>query len=186
MQNMENQFLLYLNGFLKSVQSYAHHWNLPDLNTVTILAIFIFLVVFLLGVTFVKSRLLVGLVSLYIARLLESNFLYFDKLRANFPSFADKWLHLGLFVVFSMIIFILLQRSTLGNHLSLSHSSTLFTALFSVLTIGFLVSVILPYLPTGAYSNIRPELLQYFVTSTARFWWSAAPLLALIFLKKTN
>ena len=178
------QVQLYLAGFFKTIQQYVGDINLPDFNLVTIVILFVLLMVFLFGVTFGRSRLLIGLLSLYVARVLESVFPYFDWLKGQLKSTDASFIHAGLFIVIFMITFVLLERSVLRARLGLSEASVAYVGILSLLELGFLVSIASIYLPTEVYRILPPQLLEYFNTKSAQFWWSAAPILSLLFMRK--
>lgn len=178
------QVQLYLAEFLKTIQGYVGDFNLPNLNLVTIIILFVLLMVFLFGVTFGRSRLLIGLLSLYVARVLESVFPYFDWLKGQLKNTDASFIHAGLFVVIFMITFVLLERSVLRARLGLSEASVAFVGFLSLLELGFLISIATIYLPTEVYRILPPQVLEYFNTKTAQFWWSAAPILSLLFMRK--
>lgn len=184
MGNIQRQASTYLAAFLKSIQQYTGNLNLPDFNLVTIIILFVLLMVFLFGVTFGRSRLLIGLLSLYVARVLESVFPYFDWIKGQLKNTDVSIIHAGLFIVIFMVTFILLERSVLRARLGLSEASVVFVGILSILELGFLVSIASIYLPTEVYRILPAQVLEYFNTKTAQFWWSAAPILSLLFMRK--
>src|SRR3989344_2857357 len=184
MDSLISQAMLYANTFLKSIQEHTGNLQIPDLSLISIGLLFLLLVFFLIGVTFGRSKILVALLSLYIAKIIEVSFPYFDWINKELGKNTDlAWLHLFIFIAGFAITFFLLQRS-MGGRFSLSETSIVSISLLSLLEIGLLASIILDYLPAEIYKTFPQSLTQYFTTKTAQFWWSAAPILALLFMRK--
>ncbi len=181
MQSLLAQFTTYFNDIVGTFTGNSIGLGAANFNLISVIFLCVLLVVFLLGVTFGRSRILIGLLSLYVARLLESNFIYFDKVKSMVSSWPEHWLHFGLFVIFAMGTFVLIQAAASRRISQVGSSIPAVTAL-SFLSAGFLASLVLSYLPVEL-GNISPNILQYFTSQTARFWWSVAPLLSLVFLR---
>ena len=192
MQNFQDQLLVYFHDFVQSLTSRSDVFDSANLSLTALVFFFVLLAVFLMGLTFGRSRILIGLLSLYAARVLELGFPYFTqaqellKKQTLVPHFSQSWLHLAVLVVFAMIIFLLLQRSVLRNRLSVADAAILPVAILSFLAMGFFTSLAFIYLPSGLYQSFRPDIQQYFTSPIAQFWWAVAPILALIFLKRKN
>ncbi len=160
--------------------------------TVLFFVVVVFLVAFSLG----KTRILLAVLSVYIAGFLEFIFPFNSKIQPFFvksdwlglaPAF---WLNLSVFLIIFLISLAILNRSILKPKMSLQESSP-FTILFlSILVSGFLTSLIFSYLLASlpAKSNflatLSPWLLKYFATKNAQFVWAVLPLLAMMFLRR--
>lgn len=166
------------------LQKYTGTLGLPSLDWTVMAILFFAVAVFVIGFAFGKSRMLIGLLSLYVADVLVSRFIYFEKLRETFKNIDESWLKLGLFAVIFIIAFLLLQRSILRYRLSLSETSVFSVLLLCVLTVGFALSSVLADLPKSVHSKIPAGALNYIGTKEARFWWAVAPIVVLLFMKK--
>src|SRR3989344_6709163 len=106
MQNILAQVQFYFNTFISSVEKYLPagfskssigNIGLPDFNTASLIAIFLIIAVFLVGLTFGKSRILIALLSMYVARVIEINFAYYPQLSGAIKSVDDGLLRAGVF-----------------------------------------------------------------------------------------
>lgn len=180
--------LIKIIGYVKIpfewLQKYAGTLGLPSFDWTVMAVLFLAVAVFVIGFAFGKSRMLIGLLSLYVADVLTSRFVYFEKLHETFKNVDESWLKLGLFLMIFIIAFLLLQRSILRYRLSLSETSIFSVLLLCVLTVGFALSSVLADLPKSVYSKIPAGIIRYISTKEAHFWWAVAPIAALLFMKK--
>jgi hypothetical protein len=153
------------------------------LNYNWLIVFFFLFVVFLIGLNLGRSRVLLTLLSLYIAAFLEPQFIYFDKLQAVTKFKPDFWLHIGLFLIIYLASIAILNRSLLKQPLTLKETSFFSIALIAILEVGFLASLLIRYLPPEVSGNLPAAIIRLFGTKNARFWWAALPILALLFLK---
>ncbi len=174
-----------LADFAQYVQKFFGGANgFPKLNYSWLVVLFFVFVVFLVGLNLGKSRLLLSLVSLYIAAFLEPHFVYFDKLRELLKGRPEFWLHIGLFLTFFIISLLILNRSVLKHSLTLRETSFLPIILAAILEIGFLASLLMAYLPREIAGSWPAGIVNLFNTKNARFWWALAPLILLLFMKR--
>jgi hypothetical protein len=82
-----------------------------------------------------------------------------------------------------LISIAILNRSFLKQPLTLKETSFLSIAFIAILKVGFLASLLLSYLPPEVIGNLPATVIKLFGTKNARFWWTALPVLALLFLK---
>ena len=167
-------------SFLQSINWATPTW---DLFIVLLFIIGVFLYGFSLG----KERVIVILVSIYMALAVINSAPYFDRLvgkdiSVNIgPNFAFKvTLFLGIFIA----LFFLLSRSALSRVFGGSSAGSWWQViLFSFLHIGLLISVILSFLPTEAAKHLLPISRQIFMSDLGRFIWIVAPIVAMILFK---
>lgn len=133
-----------------------------------------------------KTRMILAILSLYIAAFLESRFIWLDRVREIkiFEGKHDFWLHLSLFFVIYLISFAILNRSTLKHRFTLSEVSVLSLLGIAFFEMGFLATIILGYFPPELTERIPPLIAPYFVTKTAQFIWAALSLLILLAIKR--
>ena len=109
MQNIISQIKPSLDAGLAFIQRYfpIGKLQMPDFSIMSLVVAFSVLVIFLIGLTFGRSRVLIALISIYIARVIEMNFIYFDRVVAAFKNTDVGLLRVGLFTIFFMIAFFL-------------------------------------------------------------------------------
>ncbi len=188
MNNILSEVLGYLVDFTQYVQKFFGDAGLPKLNYGWLVALFFVFVVFLIGLSLGRSRILLSLICLYIAAFLEPHFIYFDKLReVAFRQAQGKpefWLHIGLFLIFFIVSLLILNRSALKHSLTLRETSFLPIILIAILEIGFLASLIMAYLPSEISEGLPVWAVKFLDTQNAQFWWALAPLLLLLFMRR--
>ena len=185
MNEFISQILLYLTDFSKFIQQFTGGFSLPQLHYDWLIIFFFVFVIILVAVSLGRTRMLLALLSLYIAGFLESRFIWLDNLRglAIFQNKPDFWIHIGLFFVIYFLAFAILNRSILKPRLSLAEVSVFSLFGVTVFEMGFLATVILNYFPPELLERVPPRLVTYFGTKTAQFIWAALPLLILLALK---
>lgn len=167
------------------------NWATPTWD----LFILIFFVVaaFLYGLSLGRDRIIVILVSIYMALAVVNSAPFIGGLAAKEVSivigqvFAFRvTLFLGVF----LILFLLLSRSALlGGVVSNQPGSWWQVILFSVLHIGLLISIVLSFLSGEIVGHLAPFTRIIFVSDLGKFFWIVTPILAMIFIgsgKKTN
>lgn len=175
--------------FSQAVQKYVGDISLsgqilPKLSYGWLIILFFIFVALIVGLAFGKSRVLLSLIGIYPAVFIESHFLYFDKLSGWLKNIPEAWLHVGIFLVFYIIILVILNRSFLKKRFTLREASFTWVLVVSIAGIGFLASIITTYLPSD--TNLPADLVKYFATKNAQFWWAVAPIIVLIFAKSSK
>ncbi len=184
MNNILSEVLGYLVDFAQYTQKLFGSAGFPKLNYGWLVALFFVFVIFLVGLSLGRSRILLSLICLYVAAFLELHFIYFGKLRELLKSLPEFWLHIGLFLIFFIISLLILNRSALKHSLTLRETSFFPIILIVILEIGFLASLIIAYLPSEISGSWPAAVIKFFGTQNAQFWWALAPLVILIFLKR--
>ncbi len=184
MNALISEVLGYLVDFAQYTQKLFGNAGLPKLNYGWLIALFFIFVIFLVGLSLGKSRILLSLICLYIASFLESHFIYFDKLRGVIKNQPESWLHIGLFLIFFIISLAILNRSALKHSLTLRETSFFPIALITVVGIGFLTSLIVSYSPPEISGSWPAMIVKFFGTKNAQFWWALTPLVLLLFIKR--
>lgn len=163
--------------FLSGINWAAPTWDL-------FIVLFFVATVFLYGLSLGRDRIIVILVSIYMALAVVSNAPFLGKLHADInvnQYFAFKvTTFLGLFV----LLFFLLSRSALLKTFSGFASGSWWQVLvFSVFHVGLLVSITLGFLPPDAVSHLAPITQQVFASDAGRFIWIVAPIFGMVMLK---
>ncbi len=179
-----SQILIYLMDFSKLAQKLTGNISMPSLSYSWLVVIFFVFAVLLIALSLGRSRMLLALLSLYVAVFLESHFVYFDKLHQAIKTIPDYWLHLGLFLLIYIIVFAILNRSSLKHRLTLAESSIFAVMLIALVEIGFLSTIFFSYFPPEFLKHIPSGIIPFFATKNAQFWWALVSLVALLLSKK--
>ncbi|MCK4858382.1 MAG: hypothetical protein KAT58_10465, partial [candidate division Zixibacteria bacterium] len=129
------------------------------------------------------DRIIIILVSIYMALAVVSNAPFIDQLRVDsgggFLAFRVT-AFVGIFV----LLFFLLSRSVvMKSFASIGSGNWWQVLLFSIFHVGLLVSVTLALLPPEATEHLAPMTRQIFVSDVGRFLWIVAPILGIVMLK---
>jgi hypothetical protein len=184
MNALISEALGYLVDFAQYTQGLFGNAGLPKLNYGWLVALFFVFVIFLIGLSLGRSRILISLICLYIAAFLESHFIYFDKLRELLKGPPEFWLHVGSFLIIFIISLVILNRSALKHSLALRETSFFPIALIAVVGIGFLMSLIVSYSSLEISGSWPAVVIKFLGTKNAQFWWALAPLVLLVFFKR--
>ncbi len=133
-----------------------------------------------------RGRIIVLLMSLYIAKLLVLQAPWLTSaLHQQLPNGLSSIQQLVSFLIIFIVLFILLSRYAFRTSADGRHfGSIIFTLVFAVLQIGLLINTILGYLaPTQ--TNFSPLISFIFISNTASFIWLLAPLVYLIILGRS-
>lgn len=163
-----------------SMSSITFSWDLLIL-LVCISAIFSY------GLTSGRSRMVSLILSTYFSLVLISFFPWvaagnlLNSQEPLSPSFK-----VFLFLAIVVAISFLMPRSLLGSVLGgrrMSRGSWFYLILFSLSEAGFLVAIILSFLPQKIMADLNPLIRQFFVGEVPQFFWILLPVLILVLLK---
>lgn len=150
--------------------------------------LFFLLVVFLVALSFGKTRIFLALTATYVAAFLESIFWYRPTLEKSLPNFlkfpASFWSHLLVFLLFFIISFLILNRSILKPKMSLQESPPVAILFLSILLGVFWIAIVTSYLPMGTSIVTYPLAKKYLALSSVKFTIAGLPLIALLFFKR--
>lgn len=170
-------------SFLQSINWATPTWDL--------FILFFFIIgAFLYGLSLGRERIIIILISIYMALAVINTAPFLDKLYGKEliinigQDFAIKvTLFFGVFVV----LFFLLSRSALSRSFgNASAGSWWQVILFSFLHVGLLTSVVLSFLPSQTASHLLPITQQIFASEIGKFIWIIAPIVAMILFKGKN
>jgi len=165
-------------GFINHINWAAPTWDL-------FIVLFFISTVFLYGMSLGRDRIIIILVSIYMALAIISN-------APLLGVFGDAEVEVGNFFAFKVttfiglfvLLFFLLSRSALMKTFGKLHSGSWFQVLmFSVFHVGLLVSITLSFLPAEAVGHLAPLTRQVFATEMAKFLWIVAPVAGMVMLK---
>lgn len=180
--------LLEFNGLFKDADSL--NWTKPSLD---LLAVGFFLVViFLVAFGFGKTRILLALVSVYIAAFVESAFSYSAEVQKllgkGFLNLNSAfWTHLAVFFIVFVLALFVLNRSILRPKMSLKESSPFAILFLSILFAGLTTSIVVGFVEASKSQILLSTVIaKYFATKNAYFVWAILPLVGILFLKRNR
>jgi len=158
-------------------------WAKPTWDLFIIL--FFIVAGFLYGLSLGRDRIVVILVSIYMALAVSTTAPYIGSLNAQFGIQNVFVFQISTFVFTFIILFLLLSRSALIRTIAVSDQSGSWwqVLIFSVLHVGLLVSITLSFLPDGAANVLSPLTRQIFASDLARFLWIISPILIMVLVK---
>lgn len=166
-------------------QSYVAtiNWASPTWDLFIIL--FFLIAGFLYGLSLGRDRIIVILVSIYMALAVVNTAPYIGNVATEIGFSQLFVLRISAFLAVFITLFFLLARSALLQTIvtSDSHGSWWQVLLFSFLHVGLLIAITLSFLPPEASKNLAPLTRRMFVTDTARFVWILLPIVAMILVK---
>lgn len=159
------------------------NWAQPTWDLFIIL--FFIVAGFLYGLSLGRDRIIVILISVYMALAVVNSAPYIGNFTADIGVNQFFAFRVSTFVVAFVALFFFMSRSALLNTIASSDSrgSWWQILLFSFLHVGLLISIILSFLPPGATGHLAPLTQKIFVQDTGRFVWILAPILAMVLIK---
>ncbi|MDD5251509.1 MAG: hypothetical protein PHT12_02645 [Patescibacteria group bacterium] len=158
----------------------AINWAAPTWDLFIVL--FFIVTVFLYGMSLGRDRIVVILVSIYMALAVVSNAPYIGSLRNGGEQYAA--FRIAIFVGIFITLFFLLSRSALLRNIgNLANGSWFQVLAFSIMHVGLLVSITLSLLPPEALGSLAPATRTIFVSDNGRFFWIVAPIISMAMLK---
>jgi len=146
--------------------------------------VFILLIIFFYGVKTGKGRLILNLLSLYVAIVLTILFPYRNYLLEKTSISEPYFIELGLFIVAFFLVLILFVNSPLRNLAIKSRGHIFQVLLLSILILGVFVSHITVLLPAEILAKLDHPVFTYFKTEIAQFWWALAGVVGLAVLRR--
>jgi len=145
------------------------------------LVLFCILGFFIYGISLGRERVVLILMSLYVAMALVANAPFISETIGGTSWGTILTPRLLTFIVTFVVVLLILSRAGL---FSASRSVPWWQSLLlSLFHVGLFVSVILSYLPEGAIEALSPVTRQAFLSPIARFVWLVSPLVALILFR---
>lgn len=161
----------YVEGLLETVLNV--NWMSPSWDVFIVL--FFIVTVFLYGMSLGRDRIIVILVSTYMALAMVAYAPAIDE-----GSYA---LQTTTFIGLFLLLFFLVSRSALKNVFGdLGAGSLWQVMLFSVLQVGLLISVTLSFLPPAASANLHELSRWIFASEIGRFTWITMPIAAMVLI----
>ena len=186
MNEILTQIIFSLSKFSRELGGF--NFQRPDISTLA--GLFLVVVIFLLAFSLGKTKILLAIVSTYVALLLLIIFPFVFQIEKFFGGWfglpAVFWTRLSVFILFFAVSLAILNKSILKPRMSMQESSPFAILFLSILESGFLISALLSFLDSVSQTKLglSPWLLAYFGTQNSQFIWAVLPLLALVFLRR--
>ena len=133
-----------------------------------------------------RGRIITILISIYMSELIIIQAPFLGVLVATKSGLAVYMARLILFLVIFAFLFLVMSKYVFKTSMeNRKLGSWFFAFLFSLLQIGFLISVILSFLPTETKAIFAPLIQLTFISSTAQFVWLVLPIIYLIILGRS-
>ena len=163
----------------------AVNWAAPTWDLFIVL--FFIATVFLYGMTMGRDRIIVILVSIYMALAVVSNAPILARLHADVSLHDYFAFRVTTFLGVFVLLFFLLSRSALLKTFgSLAAGRWWQVFVFSIMHVGLLVSITLSFLPADAVGHLAPLTQRVFASDTGRFLWVVMPIFAMVLLKDND
>jgi len=137
---------------------------------------------FIYGMSLGRDRIVVILVSIYMALAVVNYAPYLDKFSGTVGVDQIFVVKISTFVVTFLGLFFLLGRSALMRTIAKNNEdgNIIQVLVFSFLHIGLLISVTLSFLPIELSAELAELTRKFFVGDMARFFWVVSPIIAMI------
>lgn len=166
------------------VMQYLQHINWAAPTWDLFIVLFFLIAVFLYGMSLGRDRIIVTLVSIYMALAVVQTAPFLKGLQADIAVGQFFAFRVSTFLGVFLLLFFMLSRSALlRTFANLANGSWWQVMLFSAFHVGLLVSSVLAYLPAEAVNQLAPLTRQLFAGETARFIWVSAPIAAMMIIK---
>lgn len=166
------------NNFLASID-----WSKPSWDLFIVL--FFIVAGFLYGLSLGRDRVIVILISVYMALAVVNMAPFIGDFRSTIGADQFFGFRVSTFLVVFILLFFLMSRSALVSTVASSDTrgSWWQVLVFSFLHVGLLISITLSFLPPTASAHLAPLTQKIFVEDIGRFVWIVAPIVAMILLK---
>lgn len=168
-----------IEGFLGGI-----NWSIPSWDL--FIGLFFIIAVVLYGLALGRDRILVILLSIYIALAITSNLPFITERTAEKFGFGTVFV-LKIVVFSAAVVFLFFLFSKIGFFSSFTQTASIFhVGMFSVLHVGLLISIILSFLPETAIETLASFTRTLFISDLAKFLWILAPIVAMFLVKKSS
>lgn len=166
------------NNFVASID-----WSKPSWDLFIIL--FFIVAGFLYGLSLGRDRVIVILISVYMALAVVNSAPFIGNFQADIGIDQFFAFRISTFVVVFILLFFMMSRSALLSTIASSDTrgSWWQVLLFSFLHVGLLISITLSFLPPSAATHLAPLTQKIFVQDIGRFIWIVAPIVAMVLIK---
>ncbi len=177
---MLNSLLLKLSAFLKGLVPAGSSWGSIHLTHVDLTILLIALALFVVAISVGRSKMLFGLLAIYIAAFLQAHTIGLPLIQDHFASLSKVWFNVLAFFVCYITIFLILNK-TASRHRGASSSIPMILVVpFILLELGFILSMFSSELTLAGRDSLVFNILPYFSTQNAHLAWAFAPFVFLL------
>lgn len=150
--------------------------------------IFFIVAAFIYGLSLGRDRVLVILVSIYMALGVVTYAPFLNEPSSTIDIGIDRFfvLKITAFIGAFLLLFFILSRSALMKTIASNDEvgSWWQVIIFSILHVGLLVSVVMSFLPSSAHVYLAPLTQKIFISEIPRFLWVLGPIVAMALIPK--
>lgn len=128
-----------------------------------------------------RSKIAISLLAIYIAFSVTVIFPFWSLIDIKLDVYLVE---ISVFLAIYIITLIIFSASFLKKRLASNEFSFLSIMLISFLQIGFLLSILISFMPSELGIKYLGQFYKYFGSSEALFVWSVLPLPGILFLKR--
>lgn len=153
-----------------------------------VLALFAFLAAIFFGFAVGRKRLIVAILSVYLARvILEASPSMLGLQRISGLK-NETVFSIVMFGLVAAALFLLMGRSMTGTPLRFFRrdGSTVHTVIFSLLLAGLLVNTVVRLATPDALVALTPQVRQWFLAEPVHLAWTVLPIAAIAFLRRKH
>ncbi|MFO0704986.1 MAG: hypothetical protein U0517_03440 [Candidatus Andersenbacteria bacterium] len=162
--------------------SFIKDFDLSNPSWDLFIILFFVAAAFIYGMSLGRDRIVVILVSIYMALAVVNYAPFLDKFSGTIGLDQIFVVKISTFVITFLGLFFLLGRSALMRTIAKGNEDggLIQVLVFSFLHIGLLISVTLSFLPIELSAELAQLTRKFFVGDVARFFWVVAPIIAMI------
>lgn len=157
------------------------NWTAPSWD----LFIFLFFVIgsLLYGFSLGKDRIIVILVSVYMALAVVGNAPIINQLNVALRVNESLVLRISFFLGIFVVLFFLLSRSALLKTIGENSAAGAWwqVIVFSILQVGLLISITMSFLPSEMLGSFSQFTRDFFVSDTGKTCWLILPIVVMAF-----
>lgn len=162
------------------------NWAAPSWDLFIIL--FFIVAAFLYGLSLGRNRVIVILVSIYMALAIVNTAPYLNNFSAEISYNNASIFKFTIFVGIFIALFFLLSRGALIRTIASSDRGAgawWQAIIFSFFHIGLILSILMSYLPREMLeNNLSAGMRDLFISDPARFFWLVAPIAMMVVIRK--
>ncbi|MDD5341546.1 MAG: hypothetical protein PHC97_03890 [Patescibacteria group bacterium] len=166
-------------GFLANMNWATPSWDL-------FIVLFFVVAAFLYGLSLGRDRIIVILVSIYMALAIVNTAPYLNDFSAEISLNNSSIFKVTLFIGIFIALFFLLGRSALIHTIAATDSPSKWwqSILFSFFHVGLILSILLGYLPQDMVNNVSADMRNLFISDPAKFFWLVTPIVIMVLIRK--
>ncbi len=161
------------------------NWAAPTWDLFVVL--FFVVAAFLYGLSLGRNRIIVILVSIYMALAIVNTAPYLNDFSAEISYNNASIFKFTVFVGIFIVLFFLLSRGALLRTIASgdSNGSWWQSIVFSFFHVGLILSILMSYLPKEILeANLSAGMRNLFVSDPAKFFWLVTPIVIMVMIRK--